>query len=358
MGISVIGSNSNPIHSVNHINLSAPTIKKDTDNKPCGIHSKIKQFYIHDELKHTLKEVASQIKLSPYENVIKFREEAAQKLVPLLPKELITALRDIGHHKNPIGININNLPIADKKLSATPKDGTIPEKNDFVSEAILAAIADVIGGKFATQHHHVAKDSIKKLQKEPIEQIVPNEKINFVSDGYKLVQFIHTEDSNKKKYPDILLSLTLRGDKNAKTVFLPVDKIIQDLDPKIVAALRKPHFIFRPESDEEGDTTIESVIYKDKNGNDSIRFHTEFSATEGTTEEANQAVWTLRAYLSNNVKGKATINHEAGQLFISDNHRSLHGTFPFVKSDGQEGDMGRWIQRAYLNDSGTIKENL
>jgi hypothetical protein len=348
-----INSSTNKIpKTVNQITVSAPVIKQqNNEDNPCRIHSRIRQFYIHDTLKHQLTEIASQIKLNPYKDIISFRKEAAKAIVPFLPQDLIISLKDIGQHKNPMAININNLPITDRKLCATPQDGAIPEKNDFVSEAILSAVADVIGGKFATQHHNVAKDSIKKLQKEPIEQIVPNEKINFVSDGYKLVQFIHTEDSNKKNYPDVLLTFTLRGDKNAKTVFLPVDKIIQDLDPQIIETLRKPHFIFRPEADEEGDSTIDSVIYKDKNGNDSIRFHTEFAATEGTTPEANQAVWTLRSYLSNNVKDKATLNHEAGQLFISDNHRSLHGTFPFIKSAGQEGDMGRWIQRAYLNNT-------
>jgi Taurine catabolism dioxygenase TauD, TfdA family len=332
--------------------INAPVIKqRETHHKPCGVHSRIKQFYIHDTLKHELTDAASKIQLNPYKDIIAFRKEAARVIVPLLPKDLTNALKNIGQHKDPMAININNLPITDKKLCPTPKDGTIPQKNDFVSEAILTAFADVIGGKLATQNHHIAKDSIKKLQKEPIEQIVPNDMINFISDGYKLLQFIHTEDSNKKKYPDVLLALTLRGDKNAKTVFLPVNKIIADIDPSVIETLRQPHYIFSPEAGEEGDTTIESVIYKDKNGNDSIRFHTEFDATKGTTPEANQAVWTLRAYLSNRIKEKATINHEAGQLFISDNHRSLHGTFPFEKSAGQDGEMGRWIQRAYLNDT-------
>jgi hypothetical protein len=336
---------------------SLPIVIKpqQTQTKPCGVHSKIAQFYISDALKNDIANAASKIKINPYKNVLEFRKRAAKIIVPLLPEPLITALRDIGQHKNPIGININNLPVTYKNLSPTPKDDTIPQKNDYVSEAVLTAVADVIGGKLATQNHNVAKDSIKKLQKEPIEQIVPNDKINFVSNGYKLVQFIHVEDSNKKDYPDVLLVLALRGDKNAKTVFLPVDKIIADLEPKIVETLRKPHFVFRPEADEDGDTTTGSIIYKNKNGNDSIRFHTEFNATEGTTPEANQAVWTLRSYLSNSIKEKATVTHETGQLFISDNHRSLHGTFPFEKSAGQDGDMGRWLQRAYLN--GTEKKN-
>ena len=359
MGILLNSSfkNSDKIMASHAIGMLNPVIKsQQIQTKPCGIHSRIKQFYIDDSLKYQLAQTASKIKRNPYKDILIFRKEAAQAIVPLLPKDLIISLRDIGQHKDPVAININNLPITSKKLIPTPPDCTIPKKNDYVSEAILTAIADVIGGKLATQQHHVAKDSIKKLQKEPIEQIVPNDKINFVSDGYKLLQFIHVEDSNKKDYPDILLALTLRGDKNAKTVFLPVDKIIEDLDPVITETLQKPHFIFRPEAGEEGETTTGSVIYQDNNGNNSIRFHTELNATEGTTPEATQAVWTLRSYLSNKVKENATINHESGQLFISDNHRSLHGTFPFEKSKGHDNDMGRWLQRAYL--SGTDKKTL
>ncbi|MFT6213557.1 MAG: hypothetical protein ACJARD_001699 [Alphaproteobacteria bacterium] len=265
----------------------------------------------------------------------------------------MTALKNFGDHKGNPAININNMPISRNGLCPTPKDGTIPNKSDFVSEAVLAAIADVVGGKMATQNHEIAAESVKKLQEEPIEQIVPNERINKVPKDYNLVQFIHVEDSNKLNTPDVLLVSTLRGDKNAKTVFLPADKIINDLDPRVTETLKKPLFIFRPEAGEEGETTKGPILYKDKNGNNSICFHTEFEATEGLTKEAESAVWTLRSYLTDKVRDSATLTHDSGQIFLSDNHRSLHGTFPFEKSKGQEADMGRWIQRAYLVGTGT-----
>jgi hypothetical protein len=350
----------NPSVTINTSNIVKPKQAVQLSNKSEKVNGDtqqyITQFYISDQLNKELCDVASTVTTNPYKYILKFRAEAAEKLIPLFPQELIEALNDIANHKGNPAINIQNMPISKNGLCPTPKDGMIPNKTDFVSEAILAAIADVIGGKMATQHHKVAAKSIKKLQKEPIEQIVPNEKINKVNKDYKLVQFIHVEDSNKLNTPDILLVSTLRGDKNAKTVFLPADKIIADLSPEIVETLQKPLFIFRPEEGEEGEVTKGPVLYKDINGNNSICFHTEFEATEGLSKEAEQAIWTLRAYLTDKVLDKATINHKTGDVFLSDNHRSLHGTFPFENSKGQENEYGRWIQRAYLTGTGHKSE--
>lgn len=326
-------------------------IAKMNSKQYYDVRQDINQFYISDSLKARIKNAAMQVKTDPYKDILTFRKEAAKKIIPLLPPQLLLALHEIGQHRGKPAINIQNLPTAINALAPTPEDNVLPEKkNDFISEAIHAAIAEVIGGNMAVQKHAVAEGSIKKLQKEPIEQIVPNKKITEVPDGYSLVQFIHNEDSNKLNVPDILIAFSLRGDKNAHTVYLPAEKIIDDLDKKIVETLRKPLFIFRPEAGEEGESTKGPIIYKNKNGKESICFHTEFEATQGLTKEANEAIWTLRSYLTDKVKNVATVNHKDGELFISDNHRSLHGTFPFKMSKGQENNKARWIQRSYLKD--------
>lgn len=333
--------------------------KRKGKTQPYDARKDIAQFYISDRLKEQLRDAASKIKIDPYQDdILKFRKEAAKLIVPLLPKDLLVALHEIGQHKGKPGINIQNLPVSIQDLCATPEDNVRPDKkNDFVSEAIHAAFAEVIGGNMAVQKHAVAEGSIKKLQHEPIEQIVPNEKITKVPDKYSLVQFIHNEDSNKLNVPDILIAFTLRGDDNARTVFLPADKIVNDLDDKLVDTLRKPIFIFSPEAGEEGEKTRGPILYKDRNGNDSICFHAEFEATSaylGATkkerEEAENAIWTLRSYLTDKVQEMATISHQDGEMFISDNHRSLHGTFPFETSEGRKGVLGRWLQRSYLKD--------
>jgi hypothetical protein len=303
-----------------------------------------------DEEKNKIKIAADSVQGNPYHNLDRFRGRASRAIDSILDSSLKDDLNAMKNHSGSVALLIENLPISKALLAPTPQKGEMPRKEDNISEAILLGIADHIGGKMTTQEQPSATEdhiSIKALQSHPIEQIIPTKEINTIPEKFEIPNFIHVEDANSFNLPDTLLLTTLRGDKNAKSIVLPVDKIVKDLDSEIINSLRKKEFLFLPEEGEGSEEITSPVIYKDDKGQDNIRFHSDPKCAIGLTEEAANALTTLRAYISD-PKNVPTITLKKGDMFISDNKRALHGTYPYHNSPENDNGQRRWLQRAYL----------
>ncbi|MEM6603209.1 MAG: TauD/TfdA family dioxygenase [Pseudomonadota bacterium] len=335
-----------------------------------GYHHGIKVVFLTEKDRQALRNAASQVPGNPYSNLAAFRKAASDALDKILGSDLVNDFCDMGQHRGRnVAILIKNMPIASKELSDTPSSNTDePSKKDFVSEAVLTAVADKIGGKIisegdegtaekanasqAKETKTKAKETkdtdLKAMQNHEIEQIVPNSAINAVPTKFDIPKFMHVEGAHETELPDTLLLITLRGDRNAKSAVVSADKIANEIAEDVVKTLRKPEFEVYPEEGEGGEKMITSILGVNEHGQNTIRFHSDPKYTRGITPEAQDALTVLRAYLSNH-RNVPRVALETGDVLVSDNKRALHGTYCFENSTPNP-KRQRWLQRAYLKN--------
>lgn len=326
-------------------------------------------IHLSDADKRNILRAASRVSGDPYKNLDDFRANARKALDPVINQILGQKVEDMAKHKGKnVAYLIKNNPISRGFLPGTPDYGTGSPKEkqalqDFISEAIMLWYVDRHGGKiisdgddavedkekFTQTMDGKSKDQLKAGQYHKIEQIIPNgpgKGINKVPTYFDIPKFMHVEEAHDPNLPDTLMLFTLRGDKNAKSAVVSVDKIINEIEPKVVEALKKPNFIIFPEEGEGGKSMITSILSKNEHGQNTIRFHSDPKYCRGINQEANDALTILRAYLSDH-RNVPRIALEKGDLLLSDNTRALHGTYPYKNSSDKKEDY-RWLQRLYI----------
>lgn len=321
-------------------------------------HHGVKVIKLTDKDRHNIAKAATTVHGNPYKEkeLEAFKKRSADALGKILGADIVKDLKGMNEHQGKnIALLIKNLPVSVNGLSETPKLGVKEPKgkSDFVSEVIMTGIADIIGGKIVAEDEPAEgdakltkEDDLKAAQNNKIEQIVPNKGINTVPTRFDIPRFMHIEEAHEVHQPDTLLLMTLRGDKNAKSAVVSVDKLINELDKKVVDALRKPDYVIYPEEGEGGEKMISPIIGKNDKGADTLRFHSDPKYARGLTAEAQDALTVMRAYLSNH-RNVPRIALEDGDMLISDNKRALHGTYPYHNSQNDP-KKNRWLQRSYL----------
>lgn len=151
---------------------------------------------------------------------------------------------------------------------------------------------------------------------------------------------IHTEQAFSKLRPDIISLACLRGDKDAFTYILPVNKILQNLTNDEINLLYKPlwktgvDLSFKLNGDEfiEGDIRGPLAILNQSRDDPKLIFDQDLM--QGIIEETHEMIKKIVDIYYNHRIG---YNLKPGEIILLDNNRAVHGRSPFYpKYDGYD----------------------
>ena len=295
-------------------------------------------------LGQSLKKISSH----PYDNHLQNAAASGKILRHKLPSQTQMMLDNISRHKSPIML-LSNMPVTDNldNLIETPRIlSARPNKGNHISESLLLGLANLLSSA-----PRVARDNESgDITQEALSQIAPVDKKSDLGAGSKIAYKMHTEAAGAVNPPDFFGLLALRGDKNAKTVYMTTDEIVKNLDDKTIDDLRRKEFRFNPKHG-KGEL-VGSVLRKNKHGRYEIRLNLASGRTDALTDRAKTALNKLDNFVSHH-PNVPSITLKQGDLAVFDNRSLLHGrdAFEISTPKGQE----RWLQRGYF---GSTTENF
>jgi len=167
---------------------------------------------------------------------------------------------------------------------------------------------------------------------------------------------IHTEQAFSDLRPDILALACIRGDPNAITYILPVQKIIEHCSPEEIRLLREPMWKIGVDlsfkingsefvkGDVRGPIPILSPILRDDydfHDMDDQQLVFDQDLMRGITDESHRLIKKIV-----DIYYEHRIGHvlEPGEIILIDNRRAVHGRSPFQpKFDGHD----RYLIRSF-----------
>ena len=172
---------------------------------------------------------------------------------------------------------------------------------------------------------------------------VPNMGINQTSYSSDVELEIHTEQAFSKIRPDILSLACLKGDENAFTYVLPLNKILENISEEEYELLLKPlwktgvdvSFKKNGYSFLEGDIRGPFPIINDSNSSEkTLVLVFDQDLMKGTTEESTHIIEKI---VDIYYKNRIPHNLQPGEIILIDNRCSLHGRSSFIpKYDGND----------------------
>jgi L-asparagine oxygenase len=148
---------------------------------------------------------------------------------------------------------------------------------------------------------------------------------------------IHTEQAFSNLRPDVISLACLRGDPEAYTHLLPVDRVIENVTPEEIETLQQPlwkigvDLSFRSSIDDTVRGPI-PILYKEERGG--WRFVFDQDLMIGTTPEATELI---RKIVDIYYKHRTSICLEPGDILMVDNNRVVHGRSAFkARFDGYD----------------------
>jgi L-asparagine oxygenase len=286
----------------------------------------------NDEIK-ILKTLASKIYYSPSEHPDLFCKQS-KELSNFLPKNIKKNLEDFSKNGNHRGfLLIKNIPINDTNLGKTP------ESNEFhigenttlakIQSIILNYIGDVIAYE-AEGNGHIFQDIVPVKQMKNVQ----------TSLGSNIELEVHIEQAFSKLKPDFLSLGCLRGDKNAFTYILPVQKIVNNLNIEEINTLFNPlwktgvDLSFKLNNHEfiDGDIRGPLSILNGSLSNPTLIFDQDLMF--GTTNESTYMIKKIVDIYYNN---RIEHNLQPGEIILIDNNRAIHGRSSFSPNyDGND----------------------
>ena len=248
----------------------------------------------------------------------------AKTLSKLLPNHIKRELMHFSVNGSPTGyLLIKNIPIED-----TPPT---PSGNQFkVGETTLLARVQAILTSFFSDLISYEAEGYGRL----FQDVVPIKSMSTVqtSLGSSTELEIHTEQAFSKLRPDFLSLSCLRGDNNANTYILPVQKIIDNATENEITLLRKPlwktgvDLSFKLNGHEfiEGDIRGPLAILTGDQFDPQITFDQDLMT--GVCDESQAMV---KKIVDIYYKHRYSHNLKPGEIIIIDNRRALHGRSPF-----------------------------
>ena len=276
---------------------------------------------------------------SPYDHFEQFAVLARRAAsMALAPEALLALARFRNDPGEPGAFLIKNCPI-DANLPATPPHGDRPnDKQTFVSEAILVAIAQELGIPFAMAD---------EKKGEVIHQVCPDRgKLMERSSAGSGVYFrFHTERSVPEVPPDFLALLALRSSADAFTFVADIRKACEHLPNRYLAILRQSLFRTCPgqTSAPVGSTPLWSKPRPILHG--SMRYpqiRVDFNCLSCEGSIAAEAASSLELALQ---EVQVIISLRAGDMLLIDNRKAVHARSQFRASDTEQ---SRWLQRVYI----------
>jgi len=164
---------------------------------------------------------------------------------------------------------------------------------------------------------------------------------------------IHTEQAFSPWKPDILSLACLRGDPNAYTYVLPVERVIENIEEAEYATLFEPlwkigvDLSFRQQGVKDEWRGPISILSRDERGK--IRFVFDQDLMQGITEEAENL---CKKIVDIYYRERSAICLEAGDILFLDNRMVVHGRSPFSpRYDGKD----RFLVRCFGVFGGAYK---
>jgi hypothetical protein len=287
-----------------------------------------------------------------------------------LPKTLMKKLNDFSINGSSTGfLLIKNIPIVDEKLPNTPSSN-----NCKIGETtLLARIQGILISSIAEMVSYEAEGYGRLFQDIiPIQTMANNQ--TSVSSNVELE--IHTEQAFSKLRPDILSLSCLRGDKNALTHILPIQKIIDNVNNEELQLLKQPlwncgvdlSFKINGVDFIEGDirgpfSIINRTNEKDEKNETKETYERSQGHTllfdqdlmTGVNEEANIMI---KKIVDIYYKHRISHNLKQGEILFVDNRRAVHGRSPFKPNyDGKDRFLIRCFATFDYDKSNYARQN-
>jgi len=293
-----------------------------------------------------LLQLAAELHENPTDNPDLFCSKA-KLLSERIPKRLQNILAGFAKHGSSTGfLLIKNIHV--ENLPPTPDTNNHKIGEQFM----LARIQGILIHFFSEMLAYEAEGYGRLFQ-----DVVPTKSMekNQTSLGSSIELEIHTEQAFSKLRPDFLSLACLRGDKDALTYILPVQKIIENLSEEEIQYIREPlwntgvDLSFKLNGNEfiEGDIRGPlPIIYGDL---DDPRLIFDQDLMTGTCEKSTSMIQKIiDIYYTHRISH----NLKPGEIVIIDNHRAVHGRSPFYpKFDGTDRFLIRCFSTVDYNKS-------
>lgn len=279
---------------------------------------------LNDEIT-ILKEISLKITVNPSEQPELFCKKL-KELNILVPERIQKILRDFSVNGSDNGfLIIKNIKIIDNDLPKTPSGNNLKlGETTFLSkiQGLLMSIISELIAYEAEGYGSLYQDIV------PIKNMATVQ----TSSGSNIELEIHTEQAFSKLRPDIISLACLRGDKDAFTYILPVNKIIQNLTEDEINLLYNPlwktgvDLSFKLNGHEfiEGDIRGPLSILNETRDDPKLIFDQDLM--EGIIEESHKMIKKIvDIYYSHRIGH----NLKPGEIILLNNNRAVHGRSPF-----------------------------
>lgn len=280
-----------------------------------------------------LLNLAEKIIVSPSEHPNIFCNQC-KLLSNHLPYNLKNKLTEFATKGTPTGfLLIRNIPIINETLPNTP-----PSNNCKIGESTILARIQSILISFISEMISYEAEGYGRLFQDiiPMKNMANNQ--TSVSSNVELE--IHTEQAFSKLRPDILSLACLRGDVNAFTHILPIQKIMDNVTVEELQLLKQPlwncgvDLSFKINGAEfiEGDIRGPFAIINELQDDNTLLFDQDLMT--GINEEANVMI---KKIVDIYYKERISHNLKQGEIVFVDNRRAVHGRSPFKPNyDGKD----------------------
>ena len=270
---------------------------------------------LNDEIT-ILKEISSKITVNPSEQPELFCRKL-KELNILVPERIQKILRDFSVNGSDNGfLIIKNIQLIENDLPKTPSENNLK----MGGETFLANIQGILMSIISELISYEAEGYGSLFQ-----DIVPikNMATFQTSSGSNTELEIHTEQAFSKLRPDIISLACLRGDKDAFTYILPVNKIVQNLTNDEINLLYKPlwktgvDLSFKLNGDEfiEGDIRGPLAILNQSRDDPKLIFDQDLM--QGIIEETHEMIKKIVDIYYNHSIG---YNLKPGEIILLDNN--------------------------------------
>ena len=278
-----------------------------------------------------LLQLATELRENPTDNPDLFCRKA-KLLSERIPARLQNILSGFAHHGSSTGfLLIKNIHV--ENLPPTPDSNN----HKIGEQSVLARIQAIIISYISEMLAYEAEGYGRLFQ-----DVVPTKSMekNQTSLGSSIELEIHTEQAFSKLRPDFLSLACLRGDKDAITYILPVQKIIENFSDEELQYIREPlwntgvDLSFKLNGNEfiEGDIRGPLPIIYGEPTDPLLIFDQDLMT--GTCEKSTSMI---KKIIDIYYKHRISHNLKSGEIVVIDNHRAVHGRSPFFpKFDGTD----------------------
>jgi len=306
---------------------------------PAATNSAVATVTLSNSVRDTLSDRLLTETRSPYVHYAEMTKKMEGILREVLPAEVQEIVSAMGRNHEPNALVIRNCPVKKNPGPTAEEDRHVPA-DGFLEEYTLLGMA---GMRHCQPHRSPHKKSGEIFTQ--IRAIKGAEK-KASSQGNGVFFPLHVEEVNRTHGLDFLTLLCKKGDPNAATTVLPVDRILKGLPTWVIEGMQKPDFAMNAGELWTGPKTpmIAPILTKDPRGGFYIRYNDGKDRVEGLTPEAKKVVQYLKEHFA---KGLAfeQVFLERGDCLTVSNLKAMHGRTAYTPS--RPWDQRRDLVRLY-----------